>query len=168
MAPVRIASWRICNAGLSFALPPGLNPSSLAKRRNGQSASTCVNLTSGVWPIVDKMLSVIIVFSQASSSFKGDAWISVTLAPRALQFDSSTWLRTRKRVNTLIPNWEKSGLLLNYLLASARRDASATCDIGWTGSGKWWKNDGCWKFGFPGQDSSLLPSVTAKFLSFTF
>jgi len=32
----------------------------LAKRRNGQSGSTRVNLTSGVWPIVDKMLSVMI------------------------------------------------------------------------------------------------------------
>src|SRR5262249_56185658 len=59
-APVRIASWRICNAGLSLALPPGLNPSSLAKRQNGQSGSARVNLTSGVWPIVDKMLSFMI------------------------------------------------------------------------------------------------------------
>src|SRR6266705_6808326 len=46
--------------GLSLALPPGLNPSSLAKRRNGQSGNTRVNLTSGVWPIVDKMLSFMV------------------------------------------------------------------------------------------------------------
>src|SRR5436309_8994472 len=59
-APVRIASRRICNAGLSLALPPGLNPSSLAKRQNGQSGNTRVNLTNGVWPIVDKMPSFMV------------------------------------------------------------------------------------------------------------
>ena len=64
IVPVRIASRRIGNAGLSLALPPGLNPSSLAKGQNGRSGSTQVNLTSRVWPIVDKMSSFIIVFSQ--------------------------------------------------------------------------------------------------------
>src|SRR5207248_11438644 len=67
-APVRIASWRICNAGLSLALPPGLKPSSLAKTWNGQSGNTRVKRTSGVWPIVDKMLSLMIDLDRSLSN----------------------------------------------------------------------------------------------------
>src|SRR5215217_1722833 len=49
-------------AGLSLALPPGFSDSSLAKRWNRTSPRTRDNLTSGVWPMADRMLSFITVF----------------------------------------------------------------------------------------------------------
>jgi hypothetical protein len=67
ITPASIASLRIFNAGLSFALPPGLNPSSLAKRRNLLSLNTRFNLINGVLPIVDKIPSCITIMAPAES-----------------------------------------------------------------------------------------------------
>jgi hypothetical protein len=53
MKPDLIPCSIILMAGLSFMLPPGLNPSSLAKSRNRAPVIKFFNATSGVFPTAD-------------------------------------------------------------------------------------------------------------------
>src|SRR5215216_2974738 len=59
--PSLMALRMMLNAALSLMLPPGLNASNLANSRNWRPSITRFNLTSGVFPSVDKMPSPFIL-----------------------------------------------------------------------------------------------------------